>query len=255
MRDRFGIIRKKGRIKWWSDPENKTFSEYLLSPMYPSPDNLFPLPEEVKNVEPYPINDKPVFSDTIVCHRKFQKLTEAQFVWMDALHATKSSGLINGRRKNAGLQTLDIFSQGVISGKNCSSFQSACFASLRANTFFMIQSRRSFTNLGITSILFSGTTTTQAGLKTNNNLLLGFDNFSIRTLGWKAPRLLDYASKQRLDAILLSDLDVYDSHDQGYLNELGEEAKIKKSLFMQEPVVFARLHSVSRKNMVPQRSI
>lgn len=61
MRDRFGIIRKKGRIKWWSDPENKTFSEYLLSPMYPSPDNLFPLPEEVKNVEPYPINDKPVF--------------------------------------------------------------------------------------------------------------------------------------------------------------------------------------------------
>lgn len=131
-------------------------------------------------------------------------------------------------RKNAGLQTLDIFSQGVISGKNCSSFQSACFASLRANTFFMIQSRRSFTNLGITSILFSGTTTTQAGLKTNNNLLLGFDNFSIRALGWKAPRLLDYASKQRLDAILLSDLDVYDSYDQGYLNELGEEAKNQK---------------------------
>ena len=99
MRDRFGIIRKKGRIKWWSDPENKTFSEYLLSPIYPSPDNLFPLPEEVKNVEPYSINDKPVFFGHYCLPPEIQKLTEAQFVWMDALHATKSSGLINGREK------------------------------------------------------------------------------------------------------------------------------------------------------------
>ena len=61
MRDRFGIIREKGRIKWWIDPKNKPFSEYLLSPMYPSPNHLFPSTEEVKHVEPYPMNGKPVF--------------------------------------------------------------------------------------------------------------------------------------------------------------------------------------------------
>ena len=92
----------------------------------------------------------------------------------------------------------------------------------------MIQSRRFFTNLGITSILFSGASTIKAKLKANKNLLLGFDNFSIRALEWKASKLLDYASNQKLDAILLSDLDVYDSHDNGYLRELGEEAKTQK---------------------------
>ena len=37
---------------------------------------------------------------------------------------------------------------------------------------------------------------------------LGFDNFSIRALGWKAPRLLDYAATQNVDTVLFSDLDV-----------------------------------------------
>ena len=54
---------------------------------------------------------------------------------------------------------------------------------------------------------------------------LGFDNFSIRALGWKAPRLLKYAAKQKVDTILFSDLDVYESHDEGYLKEIRQEAK------------------------------
>ena len=54
---------------------------------------------------------------------------------------------------------------------------------------------------------------------------LGFDNFSIRALGWKAPKLIEYASKQRVDALLFSDLDVYESHDHGYLKEVGQEVK------------------------------
>ena len=54
---------------------------------------------------------------------------------------------------------------------------------------------------------------------------LGFDNFSIRALGWKAPRLLEYAAKQKMDTILFSDLDVYESHDEGYLKEIKQEAK------------------------------
>ena len=56
---------------------------------------------------------------------------------------------------------------------------------------------------------------------------LGFDNFSIRALGLKAGPLLDYAASRKVDCLLLSDLDVYDSHDDAYLKDLG-----KKSLDM-----------------------
>ena len=57
------------------------------------------------------------------------------------------------------------------------------------------------------------------------NTPLGFDNFSIRALGWKAPGLLEYAGKQKVDTVLFSDLDVYESHDTGYLREIKQEAK------------------------------
>jgi sugar phosphate isomerase/epimerase len=53
---------------------------------------------------------------------------------------------------------------------------------------------------------------------------LGFDNFSIRALGWKAPELLDYAAKVKVDTILLSDLDVYESHSDSYLKEVKAKA-------------------------------
>src|SRR5688500_9518442 len=46
---------------------------------------------------------------------------------------------------------------------------------------------------------------------------LGFDNFSIRDLGLKAPALLDYAAAQKLDTVLLSDLKVYESQEPSYL--------------------------------------
>jgi sugar phosphate isomerase/epimerase len=56
-------------------------------------------------------------------------------------------------------------------------------------------------------------------------LKLGFDNFSIRALGWKAGEVLDHAAKQKVDALLLSDLDVYENHSDGYLKDLGKRAK------------------------------
>ena len=61
---------------------------------------------------------------------------------------------------------------------------------------------------------------------------LGFDNFSIRALGWKAERLIEYAAKQKVDALLFSDLDVYESHDKGYLREIREETK-KQGIVLQ----------------------
>ncbi|MCI0421089.1 MAG: sugar phosphate isomerase/epimerase [Acidobacteria bacterium] len=53
---------------------------------------------------------------------------------------------------------------------------------------------------------------------------LGFDNFSIRTLGWKAPQLLEYAAALRVDVILFSDLDVYENHSEPYLKEIKAKA-------------------------------
>ena len=55
-------------------------------------------------------------------------------------------------------------------------------------------------------------------------LKLGFDNYAIRALGWKAPRLIEYARSLNLDTILLSDLDVYESYAEPYLKELKTRA-------------------------------
>ncbi len=56
------------------------------------------------------------------------------------------------------------------------------------------------------------------------NIKLGFDNFSIRDLGWKAPRILEYASTLGVDVVLFSDLDVYESLEDDYLRNIKEQA-------------------------------
>jgi sugar phosphate isomerase/epimerase len=56
------------------------------------------------------------------------------------------------------------------------------------------------------------------------NIKLGFDNFSIRGMGWNASQLLDYAGEQKVDTILLSNLGVYESFEDEYLKSLKEKA-------------------------------
>src|SRR3989442_927340 len=58
----------------------------------------------------------------------------------------------------------------------------------------------------------------------SDKLKLGFDNYAIRALDWKAPRLIEYAASLNLDTILLSDTDVYGSHAEGYLKEIKAQA-------------------------------
>ena len=53
---------------------------------------------------------------------------------------------------------------------------------------------------------------------------LGFDNFSIRAFDWKAPRLIEYAASLKVDTLLLSDLDVYESLDEDYLKKIRVQA-------------------------------
>lgn len=54
---------------------------------------------------------------------------------------------------------------------------------------------------------------------------LGFDNFSLRGLGWRAGRLLDYAAEQKVDALLISDLDAYESLETPHLKEIAAKAR------------------------------
>jgi sugar phosphate isomerase/epimerase len=56
-------------------------------------------------------------------------------------------------------------------------------------------------------------------------LRLGFDNFSVRAMGWKAPALLDYAASLKLDSILISDLDAYDSLEDSALKNVRAKAE------------------------------
>lgn len=74
------------------------------------------------------------------------------------------------------------------------------------------------------SALALSSTLTSCSSSTNSKLKLGFDNFSIRALKLKAPALLDFAAKHKVDAVLFSDLNVYESFDESYLKELKAKA-------------------------------
>lgn len=53
---------------------------------------------------------------------------------------------------------------------------------------------------------------------------LGMDNFAVRAMGWKAPALIDYAASLKLDSLLISDLDAYESLDDAALREVRKRA-------------------------------
>ena len=82
--------------------------------------------------------------------------------------------------------------------------------------------RRNFVKAGV--VAFAGTSVLQSCASEKQNLKLGFDNFSIRAMKWKAPKLLEYAASQNVDTILFSDLHVYESYDESYLKEIKAQA-------------------------------
>lgn len=55
-------------------------------------------------------------------------------------------------------------------------------------------------------------------------LKLGFDNYALRSCGWQAAQFIDYAASLKLDAVLFSDFDVYESLDDAHLRELKHRA-------------------------------
>ncbi len=73
-------------------------------------------------------------------------------------------------------------------------------------------------------LAFTGVSQESAAAASGKRLRLGFDNFSIRAMNWKAHALLDYAASLKLDSILISDLDAYESHEAPYLREVRTKA-------------------------------
>jgi 3-oxoisoapionate decarboxylase len=85
--------------------------------------------------------------------------------------------------------------------------------------------RREF--MKTTGFTVAGAALNASALAQNNAKLgikLGFDNFSIRAFGYKASQLIEFAIAQKVDVLLMSDLDVYESFDEPYLNKLKAQA-------------------------------
>jgi 3-oxoisoapionate decarboxylase len=53
---------------------------------------------------------------------------------------------------------------------------------------------------------------------------VGYDNFAVRAMKWKAPALLDYAVKMKCDTLFISDLDAFESLEDAALRELKKKA-------------------------------
>lgn len=80
--------------------------------------------------------------------------------------------------------------------------------------------RRNFLSTLTTSVLAGPMLAGAAPQK----IKLGLDNFAVRAMGWKAPQLLDYADSLKCDALLISDLEAYESLEDSALKEVRKKA-------------------------------
>jgi 3-oxoisoapionate decarboxylase len=67
----------------------------------------------------------------------------------------------------------------------------------------------------------------QADGPTKLNIRLGYDNFSVRDLNWKAPRLIDYAVEMKCDNVFITDFGPFEKTDDAYLGDLKKMAADK----------------------------
>ena len=55
-------------------------------------------------------------------------------------------------------------------------------------------------------------------------LMIGIDHFAVRATGWKAAQHIDYAASLKLDTCFISELGVFESFEDGYLQGLKDQA-------------------------------
>jgi sugar phosphate isomerase/epimerase len=58
----------------------------------------------------------------------------------------------------------------------------------------------------------------------NRGIKLGYDNFAVRAMKWKAPALIDYAAQMKTDSLFITDLMAFESFEDAYLNDLRKKA-------------------------------
>lgn len=56
-------------------------------------------------------------------------------------------------------------------------------------------------------------------------LKLGYDNFAVRAMKWKAAQLIDYSDRLKIDSLFITDLDAFESHETAHLTELRARAR------------------------------
>ena len=76
FRDRFGVARPKGRLRWWEDLRGKPFSKALFSQMYGDSLEEIPDPKDLEQVEPYPKEDKTVFIGHYCLEKHIPKIND-----------------------------------------------------------------------------------------------------------------------------------------------------------------------------------
>ena len=69
--------------------------------------------------------------------------------------------------------------------------------------------------------------TAQTATAPRRNIKLGYDNFAVRGLKWKAPRLIDYAAELRVDSVFITDLGPFEKFEDDYLHDLRKMAADK----------------------------
>jgi sugar phosphate isomerase/epimerase len=85
--------------------------------------------------------------------------------------------------------------------------------------------RRSFlTTLALTAAGLTAGLPAKGQPTARRKIKLGYDNYSIRALGLKAPALLDYAVELKLDSVFITDLGALESFEDKYLADLKSRA-------------------------------
>ena len=88
--------------------------------------------------------------------------------------------------------------------------------------------RRNFLSIASAAIASSAFFPQRSNAKEENTSVrpaLGLDGHSLRGMKWKARRLIEFAAQQRLDAVLMNNLNYFESLDDDYLHDLKEYAQ------------------------------
>jgi sugar phosphate isomerase/epimerase len=65
----------------------------------------------------------------------------------------------------------------------------------------------------------------RGNLKIKKKIALGYDNFAVRAMGWKAQELIDYAAKLKCDTLFITDFGPFEKlDDRNYLQNLSKNA-------------------------------